>query len=131
MRLIIEGKTNRDDVMVNTAKVTLPSGDVYTIDRDCTEYTISTVTGYLSMTWDMCYLHMINDILLFDNTAYLSSDDGFQDILNEGTLELELEDDAFQYISCYSLSKCRFIFVIECRTFQYISCYSLSCQMKK
>lgn len=42
----------------------------------------------------MCYLHMINDILLFDNTAYLSSDDGFQDILNEGTLELELEDDA-------------------------------------
>lgn len=54
MRLIIEGKTNRDDVMVNTAKVTLPSGDVYTIDRDCTEYTISTVTGYLSMTWDMC-----------------------------------------------------------------------------
>ena len=48
MRLIIEGKTNRDDVMVNTAKVTLPSGDVYTIDRDCTEYTISTVTGYLS-----------------------------------------------------------------------------------
>ena len=46
MRLIIEGKTNRDDVMVNTAKVTLPSGDVYTIDRDCTEYTISTVTGY-------------------------------------------------------------------------------------
>lgn len=94
MRLIIEGKTNRDDVMVNTAKVTLPSGDVYTIDRDCTEYTIDTVTGYLSMTWDMCYLHMINDILLFDNTAYLSSDDGFQDILNEGTLELELEDDA-------------------------------------
>ena len=52
MRLIIEGKTNRDDVMVNTAKVTLPSGDVYTIDRDCTEYTIDTVTGYLSMTWD-------------------------------------------------------------------------------
>lgn len=50
MRLIIEGKTNRDDVMVNTAKVTLPSGDVYTIDRDCTEYTIDTVTGYLSMT---------------------------------------------------------------------------------
>lgn len=41
------------DVMVNTAKVTLPSGDVYTIDRDCTEYTIDTVTGYLSMTWDM------------------------------------------------------------------------------
>ena len=40
MRLIIEGKTNRDDVMVNTAKVTLPSGNVYTIDRDCTEYTI-------------------------------------------------------------------------------------------
>ena len=95
MRLIIEGKTNRDDVMVNTAKVTLPSGDVYTIDRDCTEYTISTVTGYLSMTWDMCYLHMINDISPFGrNTAYLSSDDGFQDILNEGTLELELEDDA-------------------------------------
>lgn len=26
--------------------------------------------------------------------VYLSSDDGFQDILNEGTLELELEDDA-------------------------------------
>lgn len=95
MRLIIEGKTNRDDVMVNTAKVTLPSGDVYTIDRDCTEYTIDTVTGYLSMTWDMCYLHMINDISPFGrNTAYLSSDDGFHDILNEGTLELELEDDA-------------------------------------
>lgn len=91
MRLIIEGKTNRDDVMVNTAKVTLPSGDVYTIDRDCTEYTISTVTGYLSMTWDMCYLHMINDILLFDNTAYLSSDDGFQDIfLMKGRWNLNL-----------------------------------------
>lgn len=95
MRLIIEGKTNRDDVMVNTAKVTLPSGDVYTIDRYRTEYTIDTVTRYLSMTWDMCYLHMINDISPFErNTAYLSSDDGFQDILNEGTLELELEDDA-------------------------------------
>ena len=95
MRLIIEGKTNRDDVMVNTAKVTLPSGDVYTIDRYRTEYTIDTVTGYLSMTWDMCYLHMINDISPFErNTAYLSSHDGFQDILNEGTLELELEDDA-------------------------------------
>lgn len=95
MRLIIEGKTNRDDVMVNTAKVTLPSGDVYTIDRYRTEYTIDTVTGCLSMTWDMCYLHMINDISPFErNTAYLSSDDGFQDILNEGTLELELEDDA-------------------------------------
>lgn len=95
MRLIIEGKTNRDYVMVNTAKVTLPSGDVYTIDRDCTEYTIDTANGYLSMTWDMCYLHMINDISPFGrNTAYLSSDDGFQDILNEGTLELELEDDA-------------------------------------
>lgn len=81
--------------MVNTAKVTLPSGDVYTIDRDCTEYTIDTANGYLSMTWDMCYLHMINDISPFGrNTAYLSSDDGFQDILNEGTLELELEDDA-------------------------------------
>lgn len=95
MRLIIEGKTNKDTVMVNTARVTLPSGDVYTIDRDRTEYAISTVTGYLSMTWDMCYLHMINDISPFGrNTAYLSSDDGFQDILNEGTLELELEDDA-------------------------------------
>ena len=95
MRLIIEGNTNRDDVMVNTAKGTLPSGDVYTIDRYRTEYTIDTLTGYLSMTWDMCYLHMINDISPFErNTAYLSSDDGFQDILNEGTLELELEDDA-------------------------------------
>ena len=25
--------------------------------------------------WDCCYLHMINDISLFDNTAYLSNDD--------------------------------------------------------
>lgn len=94
MRLIIEGKTNKDTVMVNTARVTLPSGNVYTIDREYTEFTIDTATGYLSMTWDMCYLHMINDICLFDNTAYLSNDDGFQDILNQGTLELELEDDA-------------------------------------
>ena len=94
MRLIIEGKTNKDTVMVNTARITLPSGDVYTIDRDCTEYTVNTVTGYLSMTWDYCYLHMIKNISSFKNIAYLSSDDGFQDILNEGTLELELEDDA-------------------------------------
>ena len=94
MRLIIEGKTNKDTVMVNTARITLPSGDVYTIDREYTEFTIDAATGYLSMTWEACYLHMINDILLFDNTAYLSSDDGFQDILNTGTLELELEDDA-------------------------------------
>ena len=94
MRLIIEGKTNREPQNVNTSKVTLPYVDENTIHSDYTEYTIDTVTGYLSMTWDMCYLHMINDILLFDNTAYLSSDDGFQDILNEGTLELELEDDA-------------------------------------
>lgn len=94
MRLIIEGKTNKDTVMVNTARVTLPSGDVYTIDRDYTEFTIDAATGYLSMTWNCCYLHMINDISLFDNTAYLSSDDGFQDILNKGTLELEIEEDA-------------------------------------
>ena len=90
MRLIIEGKTNRDDVMVNTAKVTLPSGDVYTIDRDCTEYTIDTVTGYLSMTWDMCYLHMINDILLFDNTAISQAMMDFRIFLMKGRWNLNL-----------------------------------------
>lgn len=94
MRLIIDGKTNKDTVMVNTARVTLPSGNVYTIDREYTEFTIDIATGYLSMTWDMCYIHMINDICLFNNTAYLSNNDRFQDILNQGTLELELEDDA-------------------------------------
>ena len=65
----------------------------------------------------------------------------------EGTLELELEDDAFQYISCYSLSPSRkrrknrnsvsihlMLLFIENSSdeaynvmlFQYISCYSLS-----
>ena len=65
----------------------------------------------------------------------------------EGTLELELEDDAFQYISCYSLSHSgnrtedysgvsihlMLLFIGKelgygsCEIlFQYISCYSLS-----
>lgn len=94
MKLIVEAKTNKNTVMINTAKIRLPSGNIYTIDRDFTEYSIDTVNKHLSMTWDLCYLHAINDIYLFDNVAYLSSDSGFQDVLNKGTLEFELEDDA-------------------------------------
>lgn len=94
MRLVIEGKTNKDTVMINTAKIKLPSGNIYTINRCFTEYTVDAATGHLSMTWEVCYLHAINDIYLFYNVAYLSSDSGFQDVLNKGTLELEFEDDA-------------------------------------
>lgn len=40
MILNITGKTNKDYVMINTAKLTLPDENVLTIDRDNTEYSI-------------------------------------------------------------------------------------------
>lgn len=92
MRLAIRAKTNKDYVMINTAKVTLPDGNILTIDRSLTEYDID--NRILVMTWQSCYLWAINNINLFENIAYLSSDDGFNKILNNGKLEFELEEDA-------------------------------------
>ena len=93
MRLIIEGKTNKDTVMINTAKLTLPDGNVLTIDRDNTEYTIE--DGNIYMTWDYCYLWAVNDIDIFTVIAYLDGDnEELISILNQGKLKLELEDDA-------------------------------------
>ena len=93
MRLNITAKTNKEYVMINTAKLTLPDGNVLTIDRDATEYSIE--NGDLCTNWDYCYLWAVNDIDLFINKAYLDGDnEELVSILNKGELELELEDDA-------------------------------------
>lgn len=93
MRLNITAKTNKEYVMINTAKLTLPDGNVLTIDRDTTEYSIE--NGDLYTNWDYCYLWAVNDIDLFINKAYLDEDnEELVSILNKSKLELELEDDA-------------------------------------
>lgn len=93
MILNITGKTNKDYVMINTAKLTLPDENVLTIDRDKTEYSIE--DGKICMNWDYCYLWAVNDIDIFIVKAYLDGDNKeLISILNQGTLELELEDDA-------------------------------------
>lgn len=92
MRLNITGKTNKDYVMINTAKLTLPDGNVLTIDRDNTEYSIE--DGNICMNWDYCYLWAVNDIDVFMVKAYLDNNQELISILNQGKLELELEDDA-------------------------------------
>ena len=93
MILNITGKTNKDYVMINTAKLTLPDGNVLTIDRDNTEYSIE--DGNICMNWDYCYLWAVNDIDMFMVNAYLDGDNKeLISILNQGKLELELEDDA-------------------------------------
>lgn len=92
MRLNITGKTNKDYVMINTAKLTLPDGNVLTIDRDNTEYSIE--DGNICMNWDYCYLWSVNNIDMFMVKAYLDDNEELISILNQGKLELELEDDA-------------------------------------
>lgn len=93
MILNITGKTNKDYVMINTAKLTLPDGNVLTIDRDVTEYSIE--DGNICMNWNSCYLWAVNDINMFIVNAYLDgTNEALTSILNQGKLELELEDDA-------------------------------------
>lgn len=93
MILNITGKTNKNYVMINTAKLTLPDGNVLTIDRDETDYSIE--DGNICMNWDSCYLWAVNDIDMFMVNAYLDGDnEELISILNQGKLKLELEDDA-------------------------------------
>ena len=92
MRLEFIGTTNKDYVMVNTAKFKLKSGSVITIDRDTTEYTNE--DGKLDMLWRGCYMWAIDDWNIFDDETYITDEKEFEMLVEGAELELELEDDA-------------------------------------
>lgn len=93
MTIYFTAKTNKDYVMINTAKFTLPNGDVLTIDRNSTEYSIDE-NGNLEMEWDDCYLWAINGCHIFDGEAYIDNIFELSELLENSMLEFELEDDA-------------------------------------
>ena len=92
MRIEFKGTTNKDYVMVNTAKFRLKNGSVITIDRDETEYTVE--DGKIDMLWRGCYLWAIDDFNITGDDAYITDAKEFMALVNDAKLELELEDDA-------------------------------------
>ncbi len=91
MRITFRCKTNKDYVMINTVKFTLPTGTVLTVDRTSTEYDIA--DGELDMTWKCVYLHDIDGNCISD-TAYITDSSGFEDLVADAKVMFELEDDA-------------------------------------
>lgn len=92
MRIEFKGTTNKDYMMVNTAKFRLKTGSVITIDRDETEFTIE--DGKIDMVWRGVYLRAVDDFNIVDSDAYIKDAEEFAKLVIDGKLELELEDDA-------------------------------------
>lgn len=99
MRIEFTGTTNKDYVMINTAKFKLKSGSVITVDRGETDWSID--NGRLEMEWLGCYIWAIDDMNIFDqedeyghpvNTYYAMTE--FKKLVEGAELKLELEDDA-------------------------------------
>ncbi len=91
MVILIQGKTNHDYCMVNTAKFHLKDGGVLTIDRKETEYSIE--NGEILMRWKGVYLWAINGEPIA-NECVMPNEKGLTKLLQNASLELELEDDA-------------------------------------
>lgn len=83
--IAFEGTTNKDYLMVNTAKFRYPNGREVTIDRNETYYTIE--NGKLSMEWRACYFWD-------ENGAVFLTDKDYDELENAELIELELEEDA-------------------------------------
>lgn len=92
MRITFKCRTNKDYVMINTAKFTLPTGTVLTVDRTTTHYDIE--GEILNMTWGATYLHAIDGNCIFSDTAYITDSSGFEDLVAQAKVVFELEDDA-------------------------------------
>ena len=92
MRISFKCRTNKDYVMINTAKFTLPTGTTLTVDRTSTEYDIE--GEILDMTWGCTYLHAIDGNCIFSDTAYITDSSGFEDLVADAKVIFELEDDA-------------------------------------
>ena len=93
MRITFKCRTNKDYVMINTAKFILPTGTVLTVDRTTTHYGIE--GEILNMTWGCVYLWAIDNNYIFsDDTAYITDSSGFEDLVAQAKVEFELEDDA-------------------------------------
>lgn len=96
MQINFFATTNHPYVRVNTVRFTLKNGSTLTIDRDSTEYTIN--DGVLSMVWNGCYLWALDDKNIFGDNGYHITDqyavEELYKLLDDATMELELEDDA-------------------------------------
>ena len=79
-----EGTTNKDYLMVNTARFRYPDGREVTIDRDATYYDIE--NGKLSMEWCGCYI--------WDEDAQYLTEEDAEELAKAELIGLELEDDA-------------------------------------
>lgn len=109
MKLEFVCKTNKDFVMVNTAKFELADGVIITVDRKETES--STYEGNLNMLWKDCYLLTFNDFNIVDDKELMldsDNDDVMKMFQTAKLLELGLEDDADEdyeveilYWACY------------------------------
>jgi len=84
-----EGTTNKDYLMVNTARFRYPDGREVTIDRDATYYDIE--DGSLSMEWCGCYIWNEEDEA--PEPRYLTAEDA-DELAKAELIGLELEDDA-------------------------------------
>lgn len=92
MRITFKCRTNKDYVAINTAKFYLPTGSTITVDRTRTEWDIE--NGDLSMTWCHCYLHAIDGNCIFTDEAYITDGAGFEDLIADARVFLEVEEDA-------------------------------------
>lgn len=89
MNIDFKAKTNQKYIMINAAIFQTKDGELVTIDRDTTEYTIDD-DGTLHMTWRNCYVwDSDKEIAVYPDSKTII------DVLVHGRLvSLELEDDA-------------------------------------
>lgn len=94
MRFECSGKIHGMDYpMVNTATFKMKDDTTLTVDRIHTEY-IMHKDGTYSMEWRECYLHRVNDELIFQNSEHALLGEDAADYLNKAAeVILEIEDD--------------------------------------